>query len=360
MAGINDIPFYGAYVERTRQNQQDNERGETQALQQFGALSQLQAQMQTQQKAREAAQREQAMRQEVAALGPNPDQAALVGVMSKYAAPDDVLKVHQGSLDRQLQRDALAAAAKERVDGQKELQAERLRQDLQMGTAKLEQDAKFQTQMHEWRLANSKTDADRLAETTRHNKSMEGIQGQLAALRGEAIADKRDKSTEAKEKKEQRDIGIIDQANSVIQEITDAKGLVSNRTTGWGGLLANLPKTDARNLQAKLTSIKANLGFDRLQQMRQDSPTGGALGQVAVQELVALQSTVASLDQLQEAGQISAALEKIETHYANWRDTVIKSRGGTPPPRPTQPATAPQPTAPSIPALPPGFRLRPQ
>lgn len=118
----------------------------------------------------------------------------------------------------------------------------------------------------------------------------------------------------------------IDQANSVLAEITDAKNLVSPKTTGFGGLASYIPQTEARDLQAKLTSIKANLGFDRLQQMRRESPTGGALGQVAVQELVALQSTVASLDQLQSPPQVAAALEKIEKHYTNWRDTVIKSR----------------------------------
>ena len=126
----------------------------------------------------------------------------------------------------------------------------------------------------------------------------------------------------------------IDQAESVLEEIKAAKNLVSPKTTGFGGLASYIPQTDARNLQAKLTSIKANLGFDRLQQMRRESPTGGALGQVAVQELVALQSTVASLDQLQSPQQVAAALEKIERHYTNWRDTVAKSRAadsGAPP-----------------------------
>ena len=126
----------------------------------------------------------------------------------------------------------------------------------------------------------------------------------------------------------------IDQANSVLTEIKDAKDLVSPKTTGFGGLASYIPQTAARDLQAKLTSIKANLGFDRLQQMRRESPTGGALGQVAVQELIALQSTVASLDQLQSSEQVAAALEKIEKHYTNWRDTVAKSRAadsGAPP-----------------------------
>lgn len=62
--------------------------------------------------------------------------------------------------------------------------------------------------------------------------------------------------------------------------------------------------------------------------MREASPTGGALGAVAVQELVALQSTVASLDQMQSPAELRGALDKIEKHYNNWLKTVDgKPRG---------------------------------
>jgi len=83
-----------------------------------------------------------------------------------------------------------------------------------------------------------------------------------------------------------------------------------------------VPMTDARNLAADLETIKANLGFAELQAMRDASPTGGALGQVAVQELAALQSTVASLDQLQDPDQLKARLGEIKKHYQNWKNTL--------------------------------------
>ncbi len=54
------------------------------------------------------------------------------------------------------------------------------------------------------------------------------------------------------------------------------------------------------------------------------SPTGGALGAVAVQELIALQSTVASLDQAQSPTELRKSLEKIEGHYNKWLETVNK------------------------------------
>lgn len=120
-------------------------------------------------------------------------------------------------------------------------------------------------------------------------------------------------------------------AGNVLSAVTDAKNLVGVTTTGPGSLLSKVPGTNARDLQAKLDTVKANLGFDRLQQMREMSPTGGALGAVAVQELIALQSTVASLDQAQSPTELRKSLEKIERHYNKWLQTVNQS-AGTPAP----------------------------
>lgn len=114
----------------------------------------------------------------------------------------------------------------------------------------------------------------------------------------------------------------IASADSVMQTIAEARDLVGFNTAGLGSWASAVPATDARNLNAKLETIKANLGFDRLQQMRDQSPTGGALGSVAVQELTALQSTVSSLDQAQSPSQLKASLDKINRHYANWQATL--------------------------------------
>jgi len=139
------------------------------------------------------------------------------------------------------------------------------------------------------------------------------------------------KAGEAGEKDRARRDFTLAQSQNVLDAITDAKKLVGVTTTGFGGTLKNIPMTGARNLDAKITTIKANLGFDRLQQMRDTSPTGGALGQVAVQELTALQATVASLDQLQSPAELKKALDKIETHYTNWQSTLKGDQPNKPP-----------------------------
>lgn len=130
------------------------------------------------------------------------------------------------------------------------------------------------------------------------------------------------KAGEAGVKAEQRKQAAEGSANNVLSAVSDAKDLVGVNTAGLGSSLAGIPGTDARNLSSKLETIKANLGFDRLQQMRDMSPTGGALGAVAVQELTALQSTVASLDQGQSRAELTKSLGKIEKHYNNWLKTI--------------------------------------
>jgi hypothetical protein len=152
----------------------------------------------------------------------------------------------------------------------------------------------------------------------RNDGSMEAVPGGPADIKAGELGAKAAARAES----------AVAQADSVLQEVRDAKGMVGWNTAGLGGTLAILPSSEARDLAGKLQTIKANLGFDRLQQMRDQSPTGGALGQVAVQELASLQATVASLDQLQSPKQIGQALDKIERHYTNWRNTVQQSRAG--------------------------------
>lgn len=95
-------------------------------------------------------------------------------------------------------------------------------------------------------------------------------------------------------------------------------------------------------LENAYVTLASNVGFDRLQQMRDESPTGGALGQVAIQELQALQASIAKLDpDAKEEDQI-IALNKIMTQYedallkmakdtrakdSDWDDDTLKRMG---------------------------------
>lgn len=111
--------------------------------------------------------------------------------------------------------------------------------------------------------------------------------------------------------------------STIDKAIEQAEGLFS---TGFSGSIASsVPGTDAYNLKRTLLTLKANLGFDVLQEMRDNSPTGGALGQVAVQELDSLQSTVGNLDIGQDDDQLIENLKLIRDHYSGYRDAVKAS-----------------------------------
>lgn len=156
------------------------------------------------------------------------------------------------------------------------------------------------------------------------------------------------KQEENRERKSQQQSNIISTIDNIMNTIGTAEKQISGFTAGTlGSPLSLIPGTPARDLASNLETIKANLGFDRLQQMRDASPTGGALGQVAIQELVALQSTVASLDIAQSPSQLERNLKKIKGHYEKWRDAVRKAQeqnqttiGDL---QPSQPAPATQP-----------------
>ena len=120
----------------------------------------------------------------------------------------------------------------------------------------------------------------------------------------------------------------------IIGTIDDAIAMVANQfipITGPGGVVADALMLNTRSratLEGALTTIKANLGFEQLQAMRDASPTGGALGQVAVQELEALQSTIANLNPDMGEVALIANLNKIKDHYLKIQE-IIKQASST-------------------------------
>lgn len=91
-------------------------------------------------------------------------------------------------------------------------------------------------------------------------------------------------------------------------------------------------------MEADLDTIKANIGFDRLQMMRDASKTGGALGGIAVQELNLLQSTIASLSVKQGRENLAKNIEKVENQYKKAVSAYEKALG-LPPSQPQEFAT---------------------
>jgi hypothetical protein len=121
-----------------------------------------------------------------------------------------------------------------------------------------------------------------------------------------------------------------DRARLMIATVDQALANVGPLTTGFSGSIAGkVAGSKAYDLRATIETLKANLGFQQLAEMRAASPTGGALGAIAVQELIALQSTLASIDANQSEKALTSKLNQIKTHYGRWLDAVQRSGGAS-------------------------------
>ena len=110
----------------------------------------------------------------------------------------------------------------------------------------------------------------------------------------------------------------IQQADVVLDKIGDLSSLVTSKNTGLTGQqLAKIGGTDAYKLSRELDTIKAVIGFQALQAMRDASPTGGALGQVSEMENRLLQATLGSLDIGLGEERLKANLKDIDRHFNN-------------------------------------------
>lgn len=148
--------------------------------------------------------------------------------------------------------------------------------------------------------------------------------GEIQVLEGvepaesEASIAREVKRLESDAKKEERGRQAREQASivvsSVSQAIRQAQGFT---TTGLIGALSSaIPGTPAFDLNQTLEPIRANIGFNKLQQMREASPTGGALGQVSDRENKLLQSVMGSFNQGQSKEQLIKNLRRVQVVFS--------------------------------------------
>jgi hypothetical protein len=158
-------------------------------------------------------------------------------------------------------------------------------------------------------------DANRLAETNAFNKAEAT---RLAEAKIQAQKDKADK------KKRAMGMPSAIYKQAALTAITDIKGRLAkesgfnpfdNNTGLFGYAMSHVAGTDAHDTANAIDTIEASIGFDRLQKMRDDSPTGGALGQVSNIELALLRKSLGSLKQSSSREQFVKNLNSIETQY---------------------------------------------
>lgn len=124
---------------------------------------------------------------------------------------------------------------------------------------------------------------------------------------------------EAAQQEAGRERGVQRQADIVTEDIDRALHIAENSdwpVTGIVGSVASgFAGSSAHDVARLVDTIKANVGFDKLQDMRANSPTGGALGQVSEMENRLLQATLGNLEQSQSKEQFLFNLRRLKRVY---------------------------------------------
>lgn len=119
-----------------------------------------------------------------------------------------------------------------------------------------------------------------------------------------------------------------DDTDRVLTAIDTALNQANFMTSGVvGALTQDLPSAQARDLKATLGTIVAHLGLGTLQEIKDASPTGAALGQLSDTEMAILQRVKANLEQSQSPEQlrrnlliakdeVKKSLNRIKSAYA--------------------------------------------
>jgi len=151
---------------------------------------------------------------------------------------------------------------------------------------------------------------------------MRSIPGSPAAIEAQKVAE----AAEARASGKERTASVVTESIDSLLGDLDKEEKASGadkfspyvRITGIPGkAFEGVPGGARITAKGYIDTIKANIGFDRLDQMRQESPTGGALGQIAVQEINFLQSSLGSLDLDANPAVLKKNLQAIKKAYDN-------------------------------------------
>ena len=120
----------------------------------------------------------------------------------------------------------------------------------------------------------------------------------------------------------------FDSNELVTRVVGQIKTLLNEQTALGRVTLSKVPLTDANALSAALETIAANVGFGTLQEMREASKTGGALGQITEREHVLLQAVLGSLKQSLPLADLSRNLDQIvEFRQRGFNNGIAKYEG---------------------------------
>jgi len=152
------------------------------------------------------------------------------------------------------------------------------------------------------------------------------VAGMMGGLRRDQYEDKK---TEKKKEEYNKDYGslvgsfdALDRLEQQAKKVLAHPGLAG--TTGIRGKIPDVPGTDAANARAELKALTSQVGFAVLQNMRNNSKTGGALGNVSDAEGKRLEAALGALDSSQSEKSLRDNLQKIVDYSGLSKDNLTK------------------------------------
>jgi len=258
--------------------------------------------------------------QERSALGPNATPQELIGVASRYASPTDLLHYGQASLDRQeatkarlLQSHELAQYRIDNLQRQRDADAARVRSD--EGKKAIDEWYKGEIlKLKAYQQSLGVKPPSGYRTTTEGN--LEAIPGGPADLKQQGQFNQDTSSLN-------ESLNSMDRLAQEANAIKEHPGL--GGITGVRGIVPNIPGTAPANAQARLDTLKSQVAFGVLQNMRNNSKTGGALGQVSNVEEKMLQDNLAGLGRAQSKEEYQKALQRIIDYTEGAKDRLRKA-----------------------------------
>jgi hypothetical protein len=133
-----------------------------------------------------------------------------------------------------------------------------------------------------------------------------------------------------------KDAARIESIDAKIGRLEDAAsdlkkhpGLTKVVGSVYGNYAPNIPGGEAANFAADLQSLKAQVAGNVIQEMRDASKTGGAVGQVTEKEWPLLMNMIASIDESQSVEQYQQRLDDL-VNYAKTLRSNLRSAGQMP------------------------------
>jgi hypothetical protein len=231
-------------------------------------------------------QQEAALRNELAALGPDATQEDILKVVTKYGSADKVMSVLQSAADKATQREQAVQMQRERLDAQMEAAKER------GATAK--------------ELAQMRIDSQQM------------IAGMMAGIRQQGIDDKRSEKQAKEESQKQGVVASFDSALETLNRIATHPGKSS--AVGFGGTTASMiPGTNAAGFASQLETFKAQVFLPQVQNLK-------GMGALSDAEGKKLTAAIGALDQKMKPAEFDSQLAVIKNDLNKARARVT---GGT-------------------------------